>query len=276
MENLDPNFVSWVVSELTTKGLKADVLILGPRDNLETLIERQVIGGVHAVSLVNLRSQNLSQIPLRVFKRQPDSTDVQYDEYADLDPKVAGDVVLNTKNTFQQISAASTRQQQPQFVPHQQPQFVPQRPLQQPAYAPQPHIPQQATYNQQPAYQQHPTAAVAKPDLSTAINQMDNLALQKLLSQLSAPQQQNQIQNVPAVAANSTINLANLLGQLQPQKPVQQQQQVPVQPQPQYQVQPPAAQYNAYPAVTPAATSPTAPQQQNVQNILAQLARFRK
>jgi hypothetical protein len=82
---------------------------------------------------------------------------------------------------------------------------------------------------------------------------------------MSAPQQP---QNVPAAAANSSIDLAGLLSGLKPQ------------PQPEQAYQPPslvpAESYAGY--QNGAAQQQQAPQQsaQQVQNIMAQLAKFRQ
>jgi len=235
MEPLDNDFVSWVANELNSRGLKTEIMFLNPREQLDSVVQRQIIDGVHAVSKLNLRSQNLSQISLQVFKRQPGSEEVQFDEYQDLAPSVAAGVVQNVKVQSQQMYAQPHYQAAPQFNPPQQ-QFVPQQTYQAPAPA-------------------------AVPDLANAIGQMDNATLQKLLGSISSPPQQN----APAAAANASIDLATILGQLAP-KPAPQQ----------YQAPPPA---NPYPNAYAAAPAPTPAQTQEagqVQNILAQLARFRQ
>jgi nuclear polyadenylated RNA-binding protein 3 len=95
---------------------------------------------------------------------------------------------------------------------------------------------------------------------------MDNASLQALLGSMTTSQQQNG----PAAASNANIDLASLLNGLKPQ----QSQQV------QYQAPTPT---NAYSGVDYAALLGNQPQQaapqqsaQQVQNIMAQLARFRQ
>lgn len=230
MTQLDRNFVSWVEGELHARGLKSEVLFLSPRLPLDAIIRRQILEGVHAVSQLDMRSQNSSTIPLQVFNRQDGANNVRFDEYQDLEPRIAAELVLRARS---------------QAAPTYQPP--------QPQYAP--------TQSYQP-----PPATIPTPELANIVGQMDNASLQKLLGSMTAPQQQN----APAVAANSAIDLASLLSGLKPQQPQQ----------PQYQptpvVDPYAIQFAAL-LGTPQ-QSQAAPQQsaQQVQNIMAQLAKFRQ
>merc|ERR1712093_457842 len=236
MDQLDRAFVSWVESEMRNRGVNVEVMFLSPRLSLQAVIRRQIIEGVHAVSKLDMRSQNQSKIPLQVFGRQGGANNVRFDEYQDLDPKIAAELVIRAKNAPPQVH-------QPQ------------------AYAPPQYAPVQPPY-QQPA----PAPATATPNLASLVGQLDNATLQKLLSTLQPQQQQTQQQSYqphpqhqpPTDPYASLVNnpaLASLLGNGVPQQQQQQQQQQqPVQPQPQAQ---------------------SAPQQQ-VQNIMAQLARFRQ
>lgn len=232
---LDRNFVSWVEGEFHARGLKFEVLYLNPRLPLADVIHRQIIEGVHAVSLLDVRSQNSSTIPLQVFDRQAGANNVRFDEYQDLEPRIAAELVLRTKS-----QAATT-------YPRAQPQYAP---------------PQQS-------YQQPPVAAQvqdALPALANIVGQMDNASLQKLLGSMATSQQQNGA----AAATNSGIDLASLLSGLKPQQQ-QSQYQAPIPNS--YGGQDFASLANqANQAMQPA------PQQsaQQVQNIMAQLARFRQ
>ena len=259
MDQLDRAFVSWVESEMRNRGVNVEVMFLSPRLSLQAVIRRQIIEGVHAVSKLDMRSQNQSKIPLQVFDRQGGANNVRFDEYQDLDPKIAAELVIRAKNAPPQVH-------QPQ------------------AYAPPQYAPVQPPY-QQPA----PAPATATPNLASLVGQLDNATLQKLLSTLQPQQQQNN----HAVAANSSIDLAGLLGGFAQQQQQQQQpQQQSYQPQPQH--QPPTDPYASLvnnPALAsllgngvpqqqqqPVQAQPqaqSAPQQQ-VQNIMAQLARFRQ
>ncbi|CZT01372.1 related to RNA-binding protein [Rhynchosporium graminicola] len=250
MDQLDRAFVSWVETEMRNRGVNVEIMFLSPRLPLQAVIRRQIIEGVHAVSKLDMRSQNNSKIPLQVFDRQGGANNVRFDEYQDLDPKIAAELVLRAKQTPEQV-------QRPQA--YSQPQYAPiQLPYQQPVPAP------------------------AVPNLASLVGQLDNATLQKLLGTLQ-PQQQS---NGHAVAANTSIDLASLLGGFAPQQPPPQQQSYQPQPQEQASVNPYASllsnpalaallQNNA-PAQQPIQAQPP-PQQsaQQVQNIMAQLARFR-
>ncbi|RDW73788.1 hypothetical protein BP5796_07230 [Coleophoma crateriformis] len=235
LDELDRGFVGWVEGELRGRGLKSEVMFLSPRLPVHAVIRRQILEGVHAVSQLDMRAQNSSKIPLQVFDRQGGANNVRFDEYQDLEPRIAAELILRAKNTPAPALAPPTYYSQAQYQPA-------------PSY-------------QQPA----PAAALAPaaPDLMNLVGQLDNATLQKLLSAL--PQQQQQ--NAPAASANSSIDLAGILGGLQGQQPAQQN----------YAQPPPVATpYN--PGVQSYAAPP--PQQaqsaQQVQNIMAQLAKFRQ
>ncbi|KAK2628907.1 hypothetical protein QTJ16_002010 [Diplocarpon rosae] len=248
MDQLDRAFVSWVESEMRSRGVKVEVMFLSPRLPLQTVIRRQIIEGVHAVSKLDVRSQNASKISLQVFDRQGGASAVRFDEYQDLDPKIAAELVLRAKQP---------PPQQIQHQPYLQPQFTPAQSSYQTNYPPPASAP-----------------APAAPNLANLVGQLDNATLQKLLSTLN-PQQTNGA----AVQANSTVNLAGLLGGYS-QPP----------PQPSYQPPPsdPYANLMSNPAlvsllgnsapVQPVHQQSQQPQQsaQQVQNIMAQLARFRQ
>jgi nuclear polyadenylated RNA-binding protein 3 len=277
MGQLDRNFVSWVEGELSGRGLKSEVMFLSPRLDLEPVIRRQILEGVHAVSLLDMQSQNSSKIPLRVFDRQAGANNIRYDEYRDLEPKIAAELVLRAKQT--QISTpayppapayAPTYTQPPTSGYAHAPAYAPP----QPQYAPpQPYQPTAATQQYQPA-----PAASATPDLASLVGGLDNSTLQKLLSSMNTPQQP---QNAPPAVANSSIDLAGILGGFNKSHP---------QPQPSYQQSPLTADtYAGYPngaVIQQQApySNGSAPQQQatpqsaqqNVQNIMAQLAKFRQ
>jgi len=241
-DELDRGFVAWVEGELRGRGIKSEVMFLSPRLPLEAVIRRQILEGVHAVSQLDMRSQNSSKISLQVFDRQAGANNVRFDEYQDLEPKIAAELVLRAK----QNEARNSAYAQPQFAPAQQ-------------------------------YQQPPATQPAS-NLASLVGQLDNATLQRLLSSLNTgPQQQH---NAPAAAANSSIDLAGLLGSLKQQQQ-QPQQSYPLQQQP---TADPYALIAANPALASLLGNGAAPQQsqpqpqqsQQVQNIMAQLAKFRQ
>jgi hypothetical protein len=259
MGQLDRNFVSWVEGELSGRGLKSEVMFLSPRLNLEAVIRRQILEGVHAVSLLDMQAQNGSKIPLRVFDRQDGASNVRFNEYLDLEPKIAAELVIRAKQTH---NLAPTYAPVPSYPP--QPSAPTYAQGQNTAYSQAPvasYAPPQPQYAPPQQYQPPPTAPAA-PDLANLVGQLDNATLQKLLGSMSTTQQ---AQNVPPAAANSSINFAGILGGLHQ-----------AQAQPAFQQQPTVDPYTGY--SNGAATQQQAPHQsaQQVQNIMAQLAKFRQ
>ncbi|TVY56396.1 putative RNA-binding protein, partial [Lachnellula suecica] len=258
MDQLDRGFVSWVEGEFHARGIKTEVMFLSPRLSLQAVIRRQILEGVAAVLQLTIGSQNSSKIPLQVFDRQAGVNNVRFDEYQDLEPKIAAELVYRAK----QVQPIQQSLPQPQTPQYGQPQYASGQTYQPPAATP--------TQYQPPT----PAPAQAAANLANLVGQLDNATLQKLLGSLNTPQQQN----APAVASNSAIDLAGLLGGFnQPQQQA-------------YQPQPAADPYASLannPALAsilgngalPQHAQPQAqPQQsaQQVQNIMAQLARFRQ
>jgi len=189
-----------------------------------------------------MRCQLSSKIPLQVFDRQGGANNVRFDEYQDLEPKIAAELVLRAKQAQGPPPVQNPQYTQPQFAAGQ-------------------------TYQQ-------PPAAPAAANLASLVGQLDNATLQKLLGSYQIQPQQ---QNAPAVAANHAIDLAGLLGGLKPQPPQQSYQQAQSAPDPYAGLASnPALASLLQNAATPQPT-PTQPQSdQQVQNIMASLARFRR
>lgn len=95
---LDRNFIGWVERCFIDRGVRVDVLLLSPRMPEAAVIRRQIIEGVLAVSKVDRMSQQIAKIPLQVFDRRS-GADVRFEQYADLEPLVAAEVVLRAKAT---------------------------------------------------------------------------------------------------------------------------------------------------------------------------------
>ncbi|KAI9745980.1 MAG: hypothetical protein M1818_000661 [Claussenomyces sp. TS43310] len=239
MDDLDRGFVTWVDDELRARNIKTEIMFLSPRLPLSAVIRRQIVEGVLAVAQLTRRSQDTSKIPLQVFDRKGGADNVRFDEYQDLEPKIAAELVLRAKQA-----------QIPVIPAYAQPQYAVGQSYQPPAPAP---------------------APAAASNLANLVGNLDNASLQKLLGTLNATSQQQQSVAQP----NTTIDLAGILGGFTGQA----QQQHSYQPQPQAS--------NNY--ASPAAGAPdlasllgtagqAQPQQsaQQVQNIMAQLARFRQ
>lgn len=262
MEELDRNFTSWVKAEIEKRGLKVDMIFLSARLPVELVVKRQILEGVIAVVKLTMPTQNASKIPLQIFDRSRGANQVRYDDYENLDPNIAAEVVLREKAKI----AAAMQSQQPPQPAYQQP------PMQQ--------------YPPQQQYQQ-PLAAAPAPNLAHVVAQLDNETLQKLLGTLSAPGQQQAPAPAPlpqqpvAAPQNGQVDIASILGMLgkatqQPQQAQQQQRYAPPQQQ-QPQQQPHQQNQNVQNGQYAAQQQPTPqPGAQDVQSIMAQLARFRQ
>lgn len=241
MDELDRGFVAWVEGEMRARGIRTEVLLLSPRSSLAAVIRRQILEGVLAVAQLTRRSQDTSKIPLQVFDRTGGANNVRFDEYQDLEPKIAAELVLRAKKTQ-----------------------VPQAAL---TYA-QPQLPTQQTY-------QTPTTTAPAPNLANLVGQLDNATLQKILGTLNAAAPAPQV----TPSANPPLDLAGILGGLVQQQPQPQQHTVY-----QSQAQPP----NSYAPLAnndnlasllgkiPTQAQPQGQSAQQVQNIMAQLAKFRQ
>jgi nuclear polyadenylated RNA-binding protein 3 len=241
MDELDRGFVAWVEGEMRARGIRTEVMLLSPRISLPAVIRRQIVEGVLAVAQLTRRSQDASKIPLQVFDRTGGANNVRFDEYQDLEPKIAAELVLRAKQT----------QAPPAPAPYAQPQLAPQQ-----------------TY-------QPPTTTAAAPNLANLVGQLDNATLQKLLGTL------NSVAPAPQVThpANPPLDLAGILGGL-----AQQQQQPQQRSAYQSQAQPPSS-YASLPnneslasllSGMPPQAQPQGQSAQQVQNIMAQLAKFRQ
>jgi nuclear polyadenylated RNA-binding protein 3 len=226
LDELDRGFVGWVEGELRGRGVKVEIMFLSPRLSLEAVIRRQILEGVIAVAQLTRQSQNMSKIPLQVFDRTGGADNVRFDEYQDLEPRIAAERVLREKQKKASVPA------------------FPQQNLQGPP-------------------------AAAAPNLANLVGQLDNATLQKLLGTLNTvPQQQNA--QIPPVQNQQQVDIAALLGGLiHHPAPVQQ---------PSYQAPPP--RQDPYGALANNTVQPPMPQsqqpEQQVQNIMAQLARYRQ
>jgi nuclear polyadenylated RNA-binding protein 3 len=255
MDELDRGFVAWVEGEMRARGIRTEVMLLSPRISLPAVIRRQILEGVLAVAQLTRRSQDTNKIPLQVFDRTGGANNVRFDEYQDLEPKIAAELVLRAKQT--QALPIPTTYAQPQLAPQQ-------------------------TY-------QPPATTATAPNLANLVGQLDNATLQKLLGTLNAVAPAPQVTH----AANPPLDLAGILGGLVQQQQQQQQQQQPPPPPPPQQQQRSAYQSQAPPANSyaslanndnlasllgsmPAQAQPQGQSAQQVQNIMAQLAKFRQ
>ncbi|KAI9787760.1 MAG: hypothetical protein M1839_000292 [Geoglossum umbratile] len=215
MDELDRPFISFVEKAFRDRGIRSDVLFLNPRLDLAAVVRRQILEGVQAVSRLTRQAQSSGKIPMQVFDRRGGVGNVRYDEYDNLDPAVAAELVVRAKQTHG-APPPSNQYGLPAVQPYQAPTqytqpFMPQAPQQQPATA-------------------VTAGAGATPNLANLITSLDGPTLQKLLGALqqqpsSAPQAiQHQQQSPTGLPADFT----SLLG-TGPRPQQQQQQQQPFQ-----------------------------------------------
>lgn len=251
-------FINWVEDGFRAKGLRASTIWLSPRLPLQAVIKRQILEGVHGiVKLLQMNSMTY-KIPLQVFDRSSGASNVKFNEYVDLDLNVASDIILHTKRTQPSPTAAYPPAQAFNGVPqyaHQAGPAAQQYPQQgQPQYQQRP--PQQQYQYPQQSYAQpqpHP------PTPSSANSNAPNL--QQLLANLRQP---NDTAQTGQNAAQARPDLGGLLSNLAARQQNQQQAY-------------PQASPQGYGNTPASAQSYGPPQpQNNVQNIMDQLARYQR
>ncbi|ROW07262.1 hypothetical protein VMCG_03891 [Cytospora schulzeri] len=204
MQDVHKDFVEWVQRAFWEQGLRVNSMFLNPRFPQDAVIQRQVLEGVHAVVELDMRAQNTAKIPLQVFDRSAGSN-VRFDQYQDLEPPIAAQLVLRTKGSVAQ---------QPAYPP--------------PAnYAPQPYgaPAHYGAYQQPPIPTQQPPAAA--PDLTSLVGQLsqmgnvDNTTLQTILASLQQGPQSHTpafMPHTPPVVApgapNAGVDLNSLISNL--------------------------------------------------------------
>ncbi|EJP70876.1 RNA recognition domain-containing protein [Beauveria bassiana ARSEF 2860] len=206
-QEVNRDFVAFVEDSFRKRGLRPEVMFLHPRFPKDQVIQRQAAEGVHAVVELDMRAQSIGKIPVQVFDRSGGSNNVRFDQYVDLDPTIAGEVVLRAKAAG---TAAAAYPQQP-YGGYQQAYHPP----------PQQHPPRGGPYDAAPPpapYAQSVPATTASvpnmADVARLVGHVDNATLQRVLSAMAAPVP-NTIPNaaVPP-AGNAQVDIHALLGAL--------------------------------------------------------------
>ncbi|THV64543.1 hypothetical protein D6D28_09829 [Aureobasidium pullulans] len=173
LDDLDRNFIAWLEHSFTLQGIRVDVLLLSPRLSEAAVVRRQILEGVLAVSRITRINQQTAKIPLQIFDRRAGIENVRFDEYDNLDPTIAAQLVLRAKAA--------------------------------PAYAPPQPVPAPVQYGYGAG------VTTAGPNLSNLITSLDPTGLQKLLGVMQPPGIPTGPQTgFPATAL--TPDLAKLLG----------------------------------------------------------------
>ncbi|PKS11210.1 hypothetical protein jhhlp_002971 [Lomentospora prolificans] len=261
LQEVDPNFVNWVRGAFVERGLRIDVMIVNPAYHIKKdVISRLVVDGVSGIVELDFNSQDRGEVYLHLYDLSRGLGNVSFNEYQGLKPATAADLVMRTKSK-----------------PPYQPTPTPYGGVLQGGFYGQPPSAHPVATTGAPAYhaQQGPSTA----PVSGAGGGVD---LQQILSQLQKPGSTpvpHATGNVPtATAAPGPIDIQAILGQLNGGAPPFQSPPARYPGSVQY---PAAGNPNQAPAFGQQQTMPpTGPSAQGtdvqVQNIMAQLARFRQ
>ncbi|KAJ5989388.1 hypothetical protein N7481_004598 [Penicillium waksmanii] len=184
LEEVDRNFILHVENAFRNRGLRVDVLVLGPRIPLGAAVHRQYIEGVLAVVRLSRPNQFSRKIPLQIFDRSAGPANVRFSDYPEVDPNIAADVMFHQAQAMQRGPVPASFAPNPAFgVPQMQSMPMPM-PMPQPM--PQPGLPTLSN----------------PPNIANLISSLDGPSLQSLLSALQRPGPQSQ----PGSAAHLLTN----------------------------------------------------------------------
>ena len=240
LQEVDPGYVSYVRDAFSDRGLRSDVMIVNPTHHIKKdIISRLVVGGVGAIVELDFRGQERGEVYLHLYDLSAGLSNVRFNEYRDLKPFQAADLVRGrpAQGGYQPPAAAPA----PAYAaPYGQPVLQPAVTT----YA----GPGLGVQQQPPQQQQQPGA--------------DAVNIQAILSQLQQSAQQPAAPHPHHQQAQAHVDIQAILGSLGGNAGASA-------PTP---VQTPPQGYG-YAAAAAAASGATDAQ---VQSIMAQLARFRQ
>ncbi|KGO70405.1 Nucleotide-binding, alpha-beta plait [Penicillium italicum] len=260
LEELDRNFVLHVENAFRNRGLRVDVLVLGPRIPLGAAVHRQFIEGVLAVVRLSRPNQVSRKIPLQLFDRTAGLDNVRFLDYPELEPNMSAELLSHQSQAMQRGAAPAA------FAPN--PGFI--LPPAQPMAVPPPGLP----------------ALSNPPNIANLIGSLDGPSLSTLLSALQRPPHSQPVSATQSPFSSPNpppADLASLLTNAHRPPPMQPIAQQPL-------PQPP---FNLQPVTAPVITDPTllsllakglgGQQQQNqgpvgpqVQNLMQHLAKWKQ
>lgn len=103
-DDTDRGFIYFVEKAFKDKGFRIDTLFLSPRLPLPSVVQQMIIEGIMAIIFLNRQLQSQSKISMQIFDRRADSSDVKFDEYANIDVHVAVVLALRKKQSLSQIT----------------------------------------------------------------------------------------------------------------------------------------------------------------------------
>lgn len=270
VDEVDRTFVAYIQQSFRERGLRCEVLQL-PRVSLAAVVKRQMVEGVQAVVKIFRKSQNTGKIPLQVFNRSLGLNNIQFDEYEDLQANVAAELVVRAKSTH---LAPSAPLQFPSGSTYSAPQY-----------------PHQA----QPRHLQQSLSGGPQANLAKLITSLDGPSLQQLLGAMAKNPQtptDPQQHSLPLQPGQSQ-GLASLLSNIAPQQPPQNEYQYPAGPQQHQNAYSGSASNGTFTSNSTLSSLLHSPhgrtsshglqvqqqqlgQQQSVQDIMAQLAKYQQ
>ncbi|OAL46241.1 hypothetical protein IQ07DRAFT_518362 [Pyrenochaeta sp. DS3sAY3a] len=185
-ENVPRDFIRYVEDAFRSQHLRSNVLILSGRFPEPAVVRRQILEGVLAIVRLDTTGLSKGKVSVQIFDRRGGANNVQFNEYADLDPATAGALVNNAKQS----------QSQPVQPPAQSYGFPTQSlpPFSQPVTNP------------------FPPAPASQPNVSNLITSLDPASLSQLLSAMSGSNLPQNPQPAPNPAFNA--ELARLFAQV--------------------------------------------------------------
>ncbi|KAI0439137.1 hypothetical protein F4803DRAFT_63731 [Xylaria telfairii] len=183
LQDVKREFVSWAQNAFASQGLRVDVMFLNPQFPRDAVIQRQVMEGVHAVAELDFRAQGYGRIPLQVFDRSAGYNNVRFDQYQDLEPVIAAQLVARTKS-----------QSQIPPPPYHGSQYLP----------PQQYPPSTQARYMPPSYPNQPYPSLSAPSPGNA--PLDSATVHKILGSLNGqPGGQQAYNDGPSVDVNSLL-----------------------------------------------------------------------
>ncbi|CAI7582534.1 unnamed protein product [Penicillium crustosum] len=214
LEELDRNFVLHVENAFRNRGLRVDVLVLGPRIPLGAAVHRQFIEGVLAVVRLSRPNQVSRKIPLQLFDRTAGLDNVRFLDYPELEPNMSAELLSHQSQAMQRGAAPTAFAPNPGFiVPPVQPMAVPP-----------PGLP----------------ALSNPPNIANLIGSLDGPSLSTLLSALQRPPHSQPVSATQSPFSSPNpppADLASLLTNAHRPPPMQNTQQQPL-PHPPFNLQP--------------------------------------
>ncbi|KAJ5132647.1 RNA-binding protein (Nab3) [Penicillium atrosanguineum] len=164
------NFILHVENAFRNRGLRVDVLVLGPRIPLGAAVHRQYVEGVLAVVRLSRPNQFSRKIPLQIFDRSAGPDNVRFSDYPEVDPNIAAEVMFHQAQAMQRGPVPTS------FAPN-------------PAFGVPPYA----------------SCAFASAGIANMISSLDGPSLHTLLSALQRPNPQSQ----PVSATQSPFSSPN-------------------------------------------------------------------